>query len=70
MKRYPEVAESWLSGTPLTPLVGQTKPLYMWRNQRGEWQATDEPPPQGTPFEAKQYPIDVNIIPSPIGKDK
>ena len=64
VRYFPEVANPWLSGTPLETLVGKTKPLYMWRNQQGQWQATDKPPPAGTPFEVKQYPIDANIVPS------
>ena len=61
---FPEVANPWLIGTPLDTLVGKTKPLYKWRNKQGQWQATDKPPPAGTPFEVKQYPIDYNIVPS------
>jgi hypothetical protein len=62
---FPDVAESWLGQTPLKPLLGETKPLYLWRDRQGHWQATDKPPPQGIPYEVKRYPLDANIIPSP-----
>lgn len=62
---FPDVAESWLGQTPLKPLLGETKPLYMWRDRHGQWQATDKPPPEGIPYEVKRYPMDANIIPSP-----
>jgi hypothetical protein len=61
---FPDVAESWLGQTPLKPLLGETKPLYLWRDRQGQWQATDKPPPQGIPYEVKRYPIDANIMPS------
>jgi hypothetical protein len=61
---FPDAAHAWLGGTPLDTLVGKTRPLYLWRNEKGQWQATDQPPAAGIPFEVKQYPIDANIVPS------
>ena len=67
---FPDVADSWLGETPLKTLVGESKPLFLWRDRQGQWQATDKPPPEGIPYEVKQYPIDANIIPSPKRQDK
>jgi len=67
---FPELSHHWLGGTPLDTLVSKTKPLYLWRDQRGRWQATDQPPPAGTSFEIKQYPIDANIMPSQDGAER
>ncbi len=59
----PEGARRLLARTPLAKHLSATQPLYQWRDQRGQWQVSDEPPPSGTPYQVKQYPIDANVVP-------
>jgi hypothetical protein len=40
-----------------------SKPLYQWKDERGEWHVTDRPPPGRTSFEVKRYGLDTNILP-------
>ena len=39
--------------------------LYKWRNKQGVWQYTQEPPPEGTPYEKVEARSDVNVLPLP-----
>ena len=66
---YPKQVDSLLGRTPLKTIVKTSKPLYQWRDEQGQWHATDEPPPDGIPYEVKQYDLDSNVLP-PYGKDK
>jgi hypothetical protein len=52
----------WLEGTPLDPGPGTTR-LYKWRDGRGDWHVTDDPPPAGTRYEPLEYRSDVNVLP-------
>lgn len=61
---YPEVLEPLVERTPLKRHLSSSRPVYQWRDARGNWQVTDEPPPEGTPHEIKQYALDANILPS------
>jgi hypothetical protein len=52
------------------PAIGpdtKTNRLYQWRNERGEWQITDTPPPAGVPYSQQDYRSDVNVLPAPPG---
>jgi hypothetical protein len=60
---YPEEARRLLADTPLEKPSGTTRPLYQWKDNNGQWQVTDAPPPAGTPYEVKRYPIDANVLP-------
>jgi len=61
---YPDEAARYLAGTPLKNGLGNTtRPLYQWKDDKGRWQVTDSPPPEGTPYERKQYPVDANVLP-------
>lgn len=55
-----------LRGTPLESYVNSSKPVYQWRNDQGEWQITDRPPPDGVRYETKRYSLDTNVLP-PVG---
>lgn len=60
--------DAWkqLRNLPVHTGIGkQTAQLYKWRNQAGEWQVTDYPPPQGIEFETLEYRSDVNVLPVP-----
>jgi hypothetical protein len=38
---------------------------YKWRNERGEWQITDTPPPGDVAYELLEHRSDENILPVP-----
>ncbi len=42
----------------------KTKPLYKWKNNKGEWIVSDKPPGDGTRYETLQYNPDSNVIPA------
>ena len=52
-----------LGGTPLAPPPVVTT-AYKWRDASGNWQLTDTPPPQGTPYETLEASGDANVMPS------
>jgi hypothetical protein len=60
----PGNAPSWLSG-----LFGQTPPqvttVYKWRDAKGNWQITDQPPTDGIPFDTLDYHRNENVVPLP-----
>jgi hypothetical protein len=61
---FPEKVEPFVEQTPLKELVATSKPVYQWRDESGGLQVTDEPPPEGIPYEVKQYALDANLLPS------
>ena len=48
-----------------TGLAKKTTTVYKWQNDRGEWQITDQLPPEGTDYEVLTYREDVNVLPLP-----
>jgi len=64
---YPEVVRPLVEHTPLKKHLSTSRPVYQWRDAQGSWQVTDEPPPEGIPYEVKQYTLDANILPSSKG---
>lgn len=38
---------------------------YKWRNDRGEWQITDQLPPEGVEYETLEHHRDENVLPRP-----
>ena len=44
--------------------------LYKWKNNKGEWQVTDKPPPKGIIFSTITSGDQINIMPSPSSKKK
>mgnify|MGYP001812644591 FL=1 len=46
-------------------LTEKTVTVYKWRNARGEWQITDQLPPEGIEYERLDYREDVNVLPLP-----
>ena len=59
----PELGRELLGNTPIAPTPSVTK-AYKWRDAQGNWQLTDQPPPEGTPFETLETSSDANIVPS------
>ena len=39
--------------------------LYKWQNKQGVWQYTQDPPPDGVPYEKVEARADVNVLPLP-----
>lgn len=66
---YPETLAPLLSGTPLREHVNTSTPLYQWQDADGHWQVSDRPPPDGIPYEVRQYALDANLIPATPTKD-
>ena len=60
---YPELVRPLVEQTPLKGPLSTSTPVYQWRDAQGNWQVTDEPPPEGTPYEVKRYSLDANILP-------
>ena len=46
-------------------LTSKSVRVYKWQNDAGQWQMTDQPPPEGTPFETLDYHEDLNVLPLP-----
>lgn len=59
----PDVANHWLLGERSN--APTTTRVYKWQDARGNWQITDQPPPEGIPFETRDYHHDVNVLPLP-----
>jgi hypothetical protein len=59
----PQLIRPLLEHTPLKDHVSTSTPVYQWRDAEGSWQVTDEPPPDGIPYEVKRYSLDANILP-------
>ena len=58
-----ERADRWLEKAPAITGPSVTT-AYKWRDSSGSWQITDQPPPDGTPYEKVEVRSDVNIMPS------
>jgi hypothetical protein len=43
----------------------KTVTVYKWRNAGGEWQITDQLPPEGIEYERLDYREDQNVLPLP-----
>jgi hypothetical protein len=54
--------EELSSGAGLTK---KTVTVYKWRNASGEWQITDQLPPEGIDYERLDYHEDQNVLPLP-----
>ncbi|NIR30059.1 MAG: DUF4124 domain-containing protein [Gammaproteobacteria bacterium] len=59
-----DVFDPLLRGTPLERQPASTY-LYKWRDARGEWHVSGEPPPAGTPYDRLEYREDTNVLPRP-----
>ena len=65
----PKLGRELLGDTPIAPPSTVTT-AYKWRDAQGNWQLTDEPPPEGTPYETIQADPGANVLPSlQRGKD-
>ena len=64
---FPESGGRLLQNLQTTDFTIKTDRIYKWRNERGEWQLTDEPPPPGIEYELTDYRDNVNVLPVPPG---
>ena len=46
-------------------ITKKTVRVYKWRNAKGEWQITDQLPPEGIEYERLEYREDENVLPLP-----
>lgn len=46
------------------PSENKTTTVYKWRDAKGDWQITDQPPPTGTQYKILQYQSDTNVMPA------
>ena len=51
-----------LEGTPIE-LPATTTEVYKWRDERGRWHITDDPPEENIPYETMKYRSDDNVLP-------
>jgi len=66
----PEYRSRLLSSTSDMVSPVSTSRIYKWRNDKGEWQLTDTPPPEGVTFEILEHRSDENVLPRPPQLDK
>jgi len=59
----PQLGRKLLADTPMAPPPSVTI-AYKWRDKKGNWQLTDQPPPEGTPYEKLEAHSEANIMPS------
>ena len=62
---FPKEVKPLLEVTGFETSFTESTPMYKWQDGEGRWQVTDTPPPEGIPFELKQYPHDANLLPLP-----
>lgn len=46
------------------PKSASEQTLYRWRDQHGQWQVSDTPPPAGIKYQTVHYPTNANVIPA------
>ena len=64
---FPESGDRLLNNLQNPDFTIKTDRVYKWRNERGEWQLTDTPPPPGVEYELSDYQDNVNVLPVPPG---
>ncbi len=57
----PQARPSWL-GDRLPVADHAEVRLYRWRDASGQWQVSDQPPPDGVPYEIVSYRHDTNVL--------
>ena len=58
----PQLGRQLLDGTALEPAATVTT-AFKWRDTKGNWQLTQEPPPEGTSYEVLEARSNDNIVP-------
>jgi hypothetical protein len=61
----PDYKEQFLNLSSQAGISKQTTRVYKWRNARGEWQLTGQPPAAAIEYERLEYREDVNVLPLP-----
>lgn len=64
---FPDSGARLLDSLQNPDFTKKTDRIYKWRNERGEWQLTDIPPPPGVEYQLTDYREDVNVLPVPPG---
>lgn len=67
----PQLGRQLLGGTPFASMAppATVTTAYKWRDKKGNWQLTDEPPPAGIRYERLETRSGDNIVPAfPTGK--
>ncbi|MFT5449253.1 MAG: hypothetical protein ACI9DC_004442 [Gammaproteobacteria bacterium] len=68
----PQLARQLVAATPLArlaPPAASVTTAYKWRDAKGNWQLTGQPPPEGTAYEVLETRSGDNIVPAlPISK--
>ena len=59
----PQLGRQLLIGTPLQ-LPASVVTAYKWRDAKGNWQLSGDPPPEGTAYEVLETRSDDNIVPA------
>jgi hypothetical protein len=67
---FPESGGRLLHNLQNSDFTTKTHRVYKWRNERGEWQLTDTPPPPGVEYELSDYRDNVNVLPVPPGAEQ
>jgi len=62
----PQLARQLVTATPLASLAPVTRATraFKWRDAKGNWQYTEQPPPDGTAYEVLETRSGDNIVPA------
>jgi hypothetical protein len=62
----PQLARQLLAATPFSSLApaARVTTAYKWRDAKGDWQLTEQPPPEGTAYEVLETRSGDNIVPA------
>jgi len=61
---HPEALPRWAAKTELGREL-QTTRVYKWQDASGAWHVSDQPPPDGTPYQQESYTHETNVLPLP-----
>ena len=59
---HPEQIRALLGDSPLAPPPSVTR-AYKWQDEHGSWHVSDQPPPDGTPYQTITVRSDTNVMP-------
>lgn len=59
---HPEAVRGLVGDTPLAPPPTTTR-VYKWQGPAGDWNITQQPPPEGVPYEVLEVRGDTNVMP-------
>lgn len=57
----------WREALPVVESSPAHNPsLYKWKDARGQWQVSDQPPPPGVAYEEVRVDPDTNVLPAGV----